>query len=145
MHLYLYYFQRCYLWLFVPWPPLPLSSIYLSQQHTAAGWCKLSSWSPLSFQNNWNERQKEQVTSQFNAIYICYCIDLLSKYDFSIFHLHPKHMIERLLVKQTYECMLFILCPKPVASWEEGIRICCIKPLKVAQVHTEPHLKETEL
>lgn len=45
--------------------------------------------------------------------------------------------------RQTYECMLFILCPKSVASWEEGVRISCIKPLKVTQVHTEPDLKET--
>lgn len=46
---------------------------------------------------------------------------------------------------QTYKGMLFILCPKPVASWEEGVRICSIKPLEVTQVHTEPHLKETQL
>lgn len=48
-------------------------------------------------------------------------------------------------MQQTYECMLFILCPKLVASWEEGIRICCIKPLKVTQVHTESDLKETDV
>lgn len=47
-------------------------------------------------------------------------------------------------VQQTYECLFFIFCPKPVASWEEGVRICCIKPLKVTQIHTEPHLNETK-
>lgn len=47
------------------------------------------------------------------------------------------------LIAQTYERMPVILCPKPVASWEKAIGICCIKPLEVAQVHTETDLKET--
>ena len=48
-------------------------------------------------------------------------------------------------IQQTYECLLFILCPEPVASWEEGVRICCIKPLEVTQVQAEPNLKEADI
>lgn len=47
--------------------------------------------------------------------------------------------------QQTYEGSLLILCTEPVTSWEEGVGIGRIKPLKVTQVHAETHLEQINI
>lgn len=56
--------------------------------------------------------------------------------------LHTRE-VER-CVKQTYERLFFILCSEPVASREEGVGVGSIEPLKVPQIHTQPHLNQTK-
>lgn len=41
----------------------------------------------------------------------------------------------------TYKCMLLILSTQSVTAWKEAIWVCCVKPLKVPQVHTQTHLE----
>lgn len=46
-----------------------------------------------------------------------------------------------LCAKLTYECLFFIISTEPVAPGEESVRICGIKPAKVAQIHAQTHLE----
>lgn len=43
--------------------------------------------------------------------------------------------------KLTYEGLFFIIITEPVAPGEESVRIGCIKPAKVAQIHAQTHLE----
>lgn len=138
-------------------PLLHHSPVYLSPPHAAAGWCMLSSWSPL-------QCHKRRRTPEGQSMKMClgyqlkqHNLQLYIKNLPSIFFhspLTPVHIIFWLsslwqyvnrITQHTYKSLFFILGPKPVASWEEGVRICCIEPLKVTQIHTEPDLNQTKI
>lgn len=55
-------------------------------------------------------------------------------------HFFP-YKIVLLCKKLTYESLFFIIITEPVAPGEESVRICCIKPAKVAQIHAQTHLE----
>lgn len=61
-----------------------------------------------------------------------------------ISHFHVTHdhvLLPNCVEKLTNECLFFISSAEPVAPGEERVRICCIKPAKVAQIYAQPHLE----